>query len=128
MRNFFPQLCRPCVLLKFLSGKFANSYLDIAYIKMDANNYRHITKMKIAIFLHVLLVGAFRFPSLNHPKSYQKPNPNIEPFLVRKEQTNATKIMKRSPLRVNRKTPKPQNQNLHPRRRKQLNAITAYFS
>ena len=95
---------------------------------MDANNYRHITKMKIAmktIFLHVLLVGAFRFPSVNQ----SKPNPNIEPFLVRKEQTNAaTKIMKRSPLRVNQKTPKPQNQNLHPRRRKQLNAITAYFS
>ena len=116
------------------SRNFANTYLDIAYIMIEANNYGHITKMKIAmklIFLHVLLVGAFRFPLVNQLKPHQKPNSNIEPFLARKDQTKAyitTKMTKRSPVRVNRKTPKSQNQNLHPRRRKQLNAITAYFS
>ena len=87
--------------------------------------------MKI-IFLHVLFASAFRFTPINTPKSYQKPNSNIEPFLVtRKEQPNEHTVrMIRSPVRANQKlkTQKSQNQNLHPRRRKQLNVITAYFS
>ena len=102
---------------------------------MDSTYYEQ-TKMKILIkilFLTILLVDAFSFPSINTPKSYQKPNSNIEPFLAtRKEPAieNLVKITKRSYLRPTRKnkTSKTQNQNLHPRRRKQLNIITAYFS
>ena len=100
---------------------------------MDSTYYEQ-TKMKILIkilILNIILVGAFSFPSINTPKSYQKPNSNIEPFLAaRKEPAieNLVKITKRSYLRPNRKTKTPKTQNLHPRRRKQLNIITAYFS
>ena len=102
---------------------------------MDSAYYEQ-TKMKILIniiFLNILFVGAFSFPSINTPKPYQKPNSNIEPFLATRKESaveNLAKITKRSYLRPNRKikTSKTQNHNLHPRRRKQLNIITAYFS
>ena len=126
---------RPFWQLKFHNGKNINSQLNLAYIMMDSNYYEQ-TKMKSLIkitFLNILLVGAFSFPSINTPKSYQKPNSNIEPFLTTRKEAaveNLVKITKRSYLRPDRKTKtsKTQNHNLHPRRRKQLNIITAYFS
>ena len=126
---------RPFGQLEFHYGKIVNSYLNLAYIIADSNSKKQ-TKMKSLIniiFLNILLVGALRFPSINTPKSYQNANSNIGPFLAaRKEPAveNLAKITKRSYLRPNRKikASKTQNHNIHPRRRKQLNIITAYFS
>ena len=102
--------------------------------------------MKIAlklIFLHVLQVNAFRFPSINMLKDNHMDNirshiQQLNPFSQHEKKNQAEILqeyrqLKRSRLRANQKTKpsKSKNQNgrgFHSRGAKQLNAITAYFA
>ena len=106
--------------------------------------------MKIALkimFIHVLQANAFRFPLINMPKEFGiKPYDmdnirshiqKLNPFALQENKNQAEILqqyrqLKRNRLRANQKTKtfksKNQARGSHSRRRKPLNAITAYFA